>query len=69
MSHPKNLINKDIKIMLLQAGLYQYQIAEELNLSQNYFTLVLNRPLTAKRREQILQAIDKLAKENDQDED
>ena len=55
-----SVTNVDIKEMIKEAGLYQYQVAKEVGISEPQFIRWLRYDLSKEKAERILKAIDKL---------
>lgn len=49
--------NQDIRDTIRQAGLYQYEVAEQLDISENYFNSLLHKRLTDQQKKSIVDAI------------
>lgn len=54
--------NKDIKQLIVQKRLRQYEVAKELNVSEFTLSRWLNREMNQERREKIMKAIDEASK-------
>lgn len=52
--------NADIRVTILTSGLKQYQIAEEMGISETYLSLLLRRDLSEEKRAEIFDAINRL---------
>lgn len=55
--------NQDIRDAIKQAGVYNYEVAEQLGCSENWFSVQLHKRLTPERKQAIRDAI-QIAKEN-----
>lgn len=54
--------NQDLRDLMRTKGVYQYAVAEAMNVSTAGFQRIMQRKLPDWRREQILKAIDDLTK-------
>lgn len=63
--------NNDIRKAIKAAGLYNYEVAEELGLNDSYFSRLLHTKLSTDRHDVIMTAIEALEsrKEKEIDED
>lgn len=63
--------NNDIRKAIKAAGLYNYEVAEELGLNDSYFSRILHTKLSTDRHAVIMAAVDALVtrKEKEIDED
>lgn len=63
--------NNDIRKAIKAAGLYGYQVAEELGITDSYFSRILHTKLSTDRHDVIMAAIEALEsrKEKEIDED
>lgn len=57
--------NFEVKEAIENANLYQWQVANALNISEFTLSRRLRNELTSKEKEEILNAIEKLKKERD----
>lgn len=49
--------NKDIRRAIIRAGLYNYEVAEAMGVSETYFSRLLHSKLTTEKKQQIFNAI------------
>ncbi|MBT8900495.1 hypothetical protein ACXO2Y_08855 [Lactobacillus delbrueckii subsp. bulgaricus] len=49
--------NKDIRRAIIRAGLYNYEVAEAMGVSETYFSRLLHSTLTTEKKKQIMEAI------------
>lgn len=49
--------NKDIRRAIIRAGLYNYEVAEAMGVSETYFSRLLHSTLSDDKKQQILKAI------------
>lgn len=49
--------NKDIRRAIIRAGLYNYEVAEVMGVSETYFSRLLHSTLSDEKRQQIFKAI------------
>ena len=49
--------NADIYNLIRLNGLYIYQISAEMNVSETWFRCMLHRPLSEKKRSEIIEAV------------
>ena len=61
------MINQKIRKKIVQAGLFQYQIADEIGINEVTFIRWLRKPLNPDKEHLILQAIDKLSNKQGSD--
>ena len=54
--------NTGIRVAILTAGLKQYQVADAMGISEEYFSKLLRHELPEKKQKEILSVIDKLRK-------
>ena len=54
--------NTGIRVAILTAGLKQYQVAEAMGISEEYFSKLLRRELPEKKQKEILAVINRLRK-------
>ncbi|MBQ6526427.1 MAG: hypothetical protein IJI32_07390 [Clostridia bacterium] len=52
----------EVKRMILDAGLYLYQVADELGVTDSWFSKMLRHDFTAEDTERVKAAIEKLTK-------
>ena len=52
--------NVGIRVAMLTAGLKQYRVAEELGITEEYFSKLLRNELPESKQKEILAAIDRL---------
>lgn len=52
-----NQKNKDIRRAIIRAGLYNYEVAEAMGVSETYFSRLLHSTLSAEKKKQIMEAI------------
>lgn len=57
--------NKEIKALIRQHRLFQYEVAEAMGVSEGYLSTLLRRPLTEQRAQSIKEAVEKLANHHD----
>lgn len=55
--------NNEIRCMMKERGIFMWQVAQELGVSEPQFVRWMRVPLSPERERLILEAIDKLAKE------
>lgn len=55
--------NIDIRNAIKRARLFGWEVAQELGISESYFSRKLRKELPPEEKERILAAIDRLAKE------
>ncbi len=55
-------MNADIRQMIKEAGLYQWQVAQACGVTEGTFIVWLRKELSATRKQMILEAIDSLKK-------
>ena len=58
------MFNKDIRKEINDAGLFYYQIAEQLGMNDGNFSRLLRRELTPEKKEQIRGIIQQLAQKD-----
>lgn len=49
--------NKDIRRAIIRAGLYNYEVAEAMGVSETYFSRLLHSTLSDDKKQQIMEAI------------
>jgi wyosine [tRNA(Phe)-imidazoG37] synthetase (radical SAM superfamily) len=55
--------NSDIRSAIKESKIYTWQVAEELNVHENTLYRMLRRPLSDKKKEEILNIISKLSQQ------
>ena len=55
--------NMDIRILMMQNGITQYDMAEELGITASWVSRLLRTPLSLEKKEIFVEAINRLAKE------
>jgi len=54
--------NIDIRILMMQEGVTQYDLAEELGITASWVSRLLRSPLSVENRDKFLRAIERLTK-------
>ena len=57
------MANEDIKNLIKKKGLFEYEVADAMGISEGYLTTILRKPLSDERRKKVLTAITKLTEE------
>lgn len=55
--------NMDVRILMMQKGITQYDVGEELGITASWVSRLLRTPLSAEKKEMFVKAINRLAKE------
>ncbi|MBT8802504.1 hypothetical protein BTI84_08885 [Lactobacillus delbrueckii subsp. bulgaricus] len=55
--------NKDIRRAIIRAGLYNYEVAEAMGVSETYFSRLLHSTLSDAKKQEIFKAILKAIQE------
>ncbi len=59
--------NQDVRERIKTAGIYHWQIAEELKIQDSYFSRMLRHELPPEKKQQIFEIIDRLEAEKEQE--
>lgn len=54
------MANEDIKNLIRKKRLFQYEVAEAMDISEGYLATILRKPLSEEQRNKVLEAISKL---------